>query len=304
VSSEHESRFSEAKPARSSGSPKAWLWIAPWLIGFIVFMLIPSAMSLYYSFTDYSLLESPVGIGPANYVELWNDPLFWTAVWNTLAYAGASVTIGTLVALLVAILLEQHIRGCGVARAIIFMPTLVPLVASALAWAFMYNSEAGIINRALGAVGLPTPNWLGDARYAMTALVIMGFWNIGTAVVVYSAALRDVPRSLYEAADIDGADRLARLWHVSLPAISPAILFNVMISIIWSLQVFGAPQIMTEGGPDHSTYVYQLYIYESAFRYGRMGYASAMAWVQLLATIGIAGLTLALSRRLVHYRAA
>ncbi len=284
-----------------------WLWVAPWLLGFVLFMLIPSMMSLYYSFTDYSLLEPPVGIGLANFAELWRDPLFWKVIRNTLAYASVSVLVGTVLALLVAVLLESHVKGRGaggVARAIIFLPTLVPLVAAALAWAFMYNPEAGLFNRVLGVMGLPRINWLGDARWAMPSLIIMGFWNIGTAMVVYSAALRDVPRSLYEAADLDGVSRLGRLWHVSIPAISPAILFNVMISIIWSLQVFGAPQIMTEGGPDHSTYVYQLYIYESAFRYGRMGYASAMAWIQLLATLGIAGLTLALSRRLVYYRGA
>lgn len=281
-----------------------WLWVGPWLVGFVLFMLVPSAMSLYYSFTDYSLLEPAVGIGPANYAEAWGDALFWKAVWNTLYYAGVSVVVGTALALLVAVLLESHVKGRGVARAIIFLPTLVPLVAAALAWAFMYNPEAGLVNRVLGAVGLPRINWLGEARWAMPALIIMGLWNIGTAMVVYSAALRNVPRSLYEAADMDGVSRVGRFWHVSVPAISPAILFNVMISIIWSLQVFGAPQIMTEGGPDHSTYVYQLYIYESAFRYGRMGYASAMAWIQLVATLGIAGLTLALSRRLVHERGA
>lgn len=281
-----------------------WLWVAPWLLGFVLFMLVPSAMSLYYSFTDYSLLEPPVGIGLANFAELRSDPLFWKAVRNTVAYAGVSVLVGSTLALLVAVMLESHIKGRGAARAIIFLPTLVPLVAAALAWAFMYNPEAGLVNRILSALGAPKINWLGDARWAMPALIIMGFWNIGTAMVVYSAALRDVPRSLYEAADIDGVSKLRRFWHVSVPAISPAILFNVMISIIWSLQVFGAPQIMTEGGPDHSTYVYQLYIYESAFRYGRMGYASAMAWIQLLATLGIAGVTLALSKRLVHERGA
>lgn len=281
-----------------------WLWLAPWLLGFVVFLLVPSAMSLYYSFTDYSLLEPPVGIGLANFTELWGDPLFWQATRNTVYYAAASVTIGTVLALLVAVLLESHVKGRGIARAIIFLPTLVPLVAAALGWAFMYNPEAGLFNRVLSVLHLPRPDWLGDARWSMPSLIIMGFWNIGTAMVVYSAALRGVPRSLYEAADIDGVSRLGRLWHVSIPTISPAILFNVMISIIWSLQVFGAPQIMTEGGPDHSTYVYQLYIYESAFRYGRMGYASAMAWVQLVATLGIAGLTLALSHQLVHARAA
>lgn len=279
-----------------------WLWVSPWLLGFVVFLLAPAAMSAYYSFTDYSLLEPPVGIDTANYAELWNDPLFWRAVRNTLVYAAASVLIGSVLSLLVAVLLESSVRGRGIVRAIVFLPTLVPLVAAALAWAFMYNPEAGLFNRALALVGIHGPNWLGDARWAMTALVIMGFWNIGTAMVVYSAALRGVPRTLYEAADLDGVSRIGRFWHVSVPAISPAILFNVMISIIWSLQVFGAPQIMTEGGPDHSTYVYQLYIYESAFRYGRMGFASAMAWIQLLATLGIAGLTLALSRRLVHAR--
>lgn len=293
-----------AHPARIAGLSAAWLYLAPWLAGFVLFLLVPGAMSAYYAFTDYSLLEPPVWVGAANFAELWRDPLFWKAVRNTAYYAAASVALGSVLALAVAVLLESHVRGRGVARAVIFLPTLVPLVAAALAWSLMYNPEAGLVNRALALVGVRGPNWLGEARWAMPALILMGLWNIGTAMVVYSAALRDVPRALYEAAEIDGVSRMGRLWHVSIPCVSPAILFNVMISIIWSLQVFGAPQIMTEGGPDHATYVYQLSIYENAFRYGRMGYASAMAWLQLLATLGIAGLTLALSRRLVHYRAA
>lgn len=288
----------------SPGSFAAYLWVAPWLTGFAVFLLVPAGLSAYYAMTDYSLLEPPVWIGWRNFIELWHDPLFWKACRNTAYYAAASVTLGAALSLAVAVLLEAHVRGRGIARAVIFLPTLVPLVSAALAWSLMYNPEAGLVNRVLAAVGLPKINWLGEAIWAMPALIIMGLWNIGTAVVIYSAALRDVPRALYEAAEIDGVSRFGRLVHVSIPCISPAILFNVMISIIWSLQVFGAPQIMTEGGPDHATYVYQLSVYENAFRYGRMGYASAMAWLQLLATLAIAALTLALSRRFVHHRGA
>lgn len=301
---DHHARTARGAGPPAAGSAAAFLWLAPWLTGFAVFLLVPAAMSAYYAMTDYSLLEPPVWIGAANFAELWHDPLFWRACRNTVYYATVSVTLGAVLSLCVAVLLETHVRGRGLARAIIFLPTLVPLVAAALAWSLMYNPEAGLANRALATIGLPKINWLGEARWAMPALIIMGLWNIGTAVVIYSAALRDVPRALYEAAEIDGVSRLGRLWHVSIPCISPTILFNVMISIIWSLQVFGAPQIMTEGGPDHATYVYQLSVYEHAFRYGRMGYASAMAWLQLLATLGIAALTLAMSRRFVHHRGA
>ena len=280
------------------------IWISPWIVGFVLFMLAPMGVSLYYSLTDYSLLEQPISIGLANYRELANDDVFWVTVRNTGLYALFSVTLGTILTIGLAVILNGQRRGVGLARAIVFLPTLVPLVAGALAWTWMYNSEAGLINSLLGRIGIDGPNWLGDRRWAMSALIMMSLWQVGGAVVICLAALQDVPQSLYQAVSIDGAGPIRRFWHVTLPMISPAVLFNVIMAIIWSLQVFAVPYIMTKGGPEDATRFYTQYLYENAFVYGRMGYASAMAWIQLLAVLVLTGITIRLSRRFVHYRIA
>ncbi len=291
----------------SSGSKRlptlyGLIWISPWIVGFVLFMLAPIGVSLYYSLTDYSLLEPPISIGLANYRELTNDDVFWVTMRNTGLYALFSVTLGTILTIGLAVILNGQRRGVGLARAIVFLPTLVPLVAGALAWTWMYNSEAGLINSLLGRIGIDGPNWLGDRRWAMSALVMMSLWQVGGAVVICLAALQDVPQSLYQAVSIDGAGPIRRFWHVTLPMISPAVLFNVIMAIIWSLQVFAVPYIMTKGGPEDATRFYTQYLYENAFVYGRMGYASAMAWIQLLAVLVLTGITIRLSRRFVHYR--
>ncbi|GMV25290.1 MAG: sugar ABC transporter permease [Phycisphaerae bacterium] len=293
-------------PRQSSHSLRAvtlgLLWTSPWLIGATVFLLVPIALSVHYSLTDFSLLESPVFIGFENYRELGRDALFLKAVANTLVFAVASVVCSTLLSIIVAVLLEAPLRSAGLIRAIVFAPVLVPAVAACMSWLWLYNNEQGLINSILRTVGLPAPDWLGSTSLAMPALIIMSLWVIGSPVVIYSAALKGVPVSLYEAADLDGATGPRRLWHVTLPMISPAVLFNAVMSLIWSLQVFAPPLIMTKGGPDNSTLVYSVYVYLNAFFYSRMGYACAMAWIQVVATLVLtAGLMLA-ARRFVYYR--
>lgn len=294
------------------------LFVSPWLVGFLAFMAAPIAMSLYYSFTDYPVLEPPVWIGLENYRSMLGDPIFWRTMWNTTLYAALAVPIGTLAALCVAWLLNQGTRGQSVFRAAVFVPSLVPLVASAMIWMWLFNGELGLINAgldwagarldgvasALGLAepGLRGPNWLGDKGWAMSALVIMSLWSIGNSVVIYLAALQDVPTSLYEAADLDGMGPLTRFLNVTIPMISPVILFNVIMAIIGSWQVFAVPYIMTAGGPEYATYFYTMYLYDNAFQYQKMGYASAMAWVQLLIILALTGLTFLVSRRYVHYR--
>ncbi len=280
------------------------LWISPWIVGFALFMAAPIWLSLYYSLTDYSLLEPAVFIGLENYRELMGDHLFWITARNTLVYAAFSVALGTMITIAVALALNSAARGVTVVRAIVFLPTIVPLVAAALGWLWMYNAELGPINTTLETLGVRGPDWLGDKQWALRSLVLMSVWQVGGAVVICLAALQDVPKSLYEAADIDGMTALRRFTHVTLPMISPAVLFNVVMAIIWSLQIFAVPFIMTEGGPDNATNFYTMYLYENAFVNGRMGYASAMAWLQLLVTLLLTGMTLLISKRLVYYRAA
>jgi len=354
-------------------------FVSPWLIGFLAFMAAPIVMSFYYSFTDYPLLEPPIWIGLGNYARMFTDPVFWKTMENTTVYALFAIPIGTTLALLVAWLLNQNVRGQSVFRAAVFLPSLVPLVAATMIWLWLFNGELGIINQAWDVVGpvvapvvnllvpglagasvfaltcLPVivlvarfrdgqnkgwglfglaqiiflsvavwlllsgrlgwitsagipvhgPNWLGEATWIMPALVIMSLWAVGQAVVIYLAALQDVPIALYEAADLDGMGPLTRFLNVTVPMISPVILFNVIMAIIASWQVFAVPYIMlgSSGGPDRAGYFYTMYLYDNAFRYQQMGYASAMAWVQLLIILALTGLTFLLSRKLVHYRA-
>jgi multiple sugar transport system permease protein len=279
-------------------------WISPWVIGFLAFTAGPIVMSLYYSVTDYSLLEKPVFIGAENYQRLARDEIFLGALKNTLWYAAVSIPLSTIFAIILAAMLNTRIKARALFRAAMFIPTLVPIVASAMVWSWLLNGQIGLLNQALGWIGIKGPDWLGDRHVAMWALILMSVWGAGNAVVIYLAALQDVPTSLYEAADLDGVTWVGKFWHVTLPMISPVILFNVITSIIGTLQVFAVPYIMTGGGPDRSTYFFTMYLYDNAFRYLNMGYASAMAWIQLVIILALTALTFWLSRKLVFYRSA
>lgn len=280
-------------------------WVSPWLLGAGAFMFLPMAMSLYFSFTDYPLIESPLWAGLGNYERMLRDEKFWLVVKNTAVYAALTIPACTVLALVLAAVLNRTGRLGKVVQAIVFVPTLVPLIASAMVWLWLFNGEHGLINRVLGLVGIGGPNWLIDRAWVMPALVIMSLWSVGQAVVVYVAALQDVPEQLYEAARLDGMGPVRQFVHVTLPMISPIILFNVITLAINQIQVFAAPYVMFRrpDGQNPAGYFYTQYLYESAFVYGQMGYASALAWVQLLTVLGLTGLMLVASRKLVYYRA-
>lgn len=278
------------------------LFLSPWLIGFFAFTAIPVGLSLYHSFCDYTLLQPPVFKGLDNYKELTGDPVFWKVLRNTAIYALLALPLGMFAALAVAMLLNAKIRGVSIYRTIVFLPSLVPAVASAMLWLWLFNTKLGLINAALRGMGVRNPpGWLSDVDWAMPALVLMSFWGIGNTVVIYLAGLQDVPRELYEAAEIDGASPLRKIWHVTLPAISPVIFFNLIMAIIGSLQILTTPLIMTGGGPARSTYFFTMYLYDNAFNFLRAGYANAMAWVQLLIVLALTALAAWSSKRWVHY---
>lgn len=276
-------------------------FLSPWLVGFGVFTLVPVLLSLYYSLCDYSLLQAPLYVGLNNYRDLMADPIFWKALVNTFYYALMALPAGMLVSLGLALLLNADIRGQAIYRTIIFLPSLVPAVASAMLWLWLFNAKLGLINTMLGWVGIEGPGWLTTPEWAMPALAFMSLWGVGHTVVIYLAGLQDVPRELYEAAEIDGARAWHRLWRVTIPMISPVIFFNLVMAIIGTLQVFSIPYIMTGGGPTRATYFFTMYLYDNAFTYLKMGYASAMAWVQLLIILALTGLAFWSSRRWVHY---
>jgi len=208
-------------------------WISPWLIGFALFLLLPIVLSGYLSFCEFNGLRRPVFTGWENVRALLSDQLFWQALKNTALYAAVALPAGTLIALLLAVLLNVRVPGRTLWRALIFVPTVVPLVAVAIVWMWMYNSRFGLVNTALGWIGITGPNWLSDARWTMPSMILLSFWSVGNAVVIYLAGLQDVPRSLYEAAHVDGAGPVQRLCHVTLPMISLASFFNVVLGIIF-----------------------------------------------------------------------
>jgi multiple sugar transport system permease protein len=289
-------------------------FLSPWLVGFLGLMLLPLAMSFYYSLCDFALLKGPLFIGLDNYRQLiWEpdpvsgsrgDPVFWKALWNTVRYALMALPAAMLVSLGLALMLNARIVGQSIYRTIIFLPSLVPTVAAAILWLWLFNADyqQGLINGLLRMVGIDGPGWLTSKTWAMPALVFMSLWGVGHTVVIYLAGLQDVPTELYEAAEIDGANAWRRLWHVTVPMISPVIFFNLIMGIIGTLQVFAIPYIMTRGNPDRTTYFYTMYLYDNAFNYLKMGYASALAWLQFLLIIALTGLAFWSSRKWVHYQ--
>jgi multiple sugar transport system permease protein len=281
---------------------KGLAFLSPWIVGFLCFMLLPIALSFYYSLCDYSLLQPPLYVGAENYRELLGDAVFWKSLGNTAYYASMALPAGLLVSLGLALLLNAPIRGQAAYRTIIFLPSLVPVVASAMIWLWLLNSRLGLLNALLARLGIEGPGWLTNPAWAMPSLAMMSLWGVGHTVVIFLAGLQDVPVELYEAAAIDGAGFWRRLWHVTLPMISPVIFFNLIIAIIRTLQVFTVPYIMTAGGPERATYFYTMYLYDNAFSYLRMGYASAMAWIQLVIILTLTALAFWTARRWVHYR--
>ena len=285
---------------------KGMLWTAPWWLGFLLFLAVPMGISLYISFCDYPLLQPPVYIGAANYAGLAVDPTFKKVLSNTILYTAAAIPLGTILAILLASLLNQDVKGQALFRTCVYIPTIVPLVAVAVVWLWMLNPQFGLINQSLRAVGIDGPLWLAAPRWALASLVLVSLWGIGTPVVIYLAGLQGIPDELYEAATLDGASHAQRFWHVTLPGLSPVILFNVIIAIIGTWQIFALPYVMLKGspGPDRSTYFYSMYLFDNAFRYLKMGYASAMAWIQLIIILALTGMVFLVSRRTVFYRGA
>lgn len=282
---------------------KGLAFVSPWVIGFAAFTAVPVALSLYYSFCDYSLTAParlPLWIGLDNYRQLFHDALFWKSLTNTFYFASMALPAGMLVSLGLALLLNAKIRGQSFYRTVVFLPSLVPAVASAMIWLWMLNSRLGLFNHLLHMLGLEGPNWLSEGM-AMPSLAFMSVWGVGNTVVIYLAGLQDVPRELLEAAQIDGANTWRRLWHVTVPVVTPVIFFNLVMAIIGTFSILTVPYIMTQGGPNNATYFYTMYVYDNAFLYLHMGYASALAWVQLAIIMLLTAFAFGSAKKWVHY---
>jgi len=275
------------------------LFALPFIIGFLVFMAYPLCKAVYFSFTDYPFLNEPVFIGLRKYVRMFGDPVFWQSLRNTIVFALMSVPFSLGISVLLALLLNNKVKAPGVWRTIIFVPSLVPSVASAMLWLWLLNGKDGLVNHLLGT----KIQWLTSETLVLPTLAFIGFWGVGQTVVIFLAGLQDIPTEMYEAAEIDGANALQRLFHVTLPMLSPVIFFNLVMGIIGAWSVFDGPYILTGGGgTNRSAYFYAMYIRDAAFLQTDVGYASAMACVQFLIVMTLTALVIWSSKRWVHYR--
>ena len=283
-------------------SRNGYLFAMPWFIGFGVFLAYPIFASVYFSFTEYSVLKPPIWVGTDNYSTLVGDEVFWKTLVNTLYFAAMFVPLATVVAFGLALLLNTKVRFMPFYRTVFFVPSLVPVVSLVILWMWLFNGEHGLINVALGAVGIEGPNWLGTVEWSKPAIVLMSLWGVGNAMVIYLAGLQGVPASLYEAADLDGASAWQKTKNVTIPLVSPVILFNVVMSVIHSMQIFTQPYVMSEdGSPSRSIYFYSMYLFDNAFKYHKMGYASAMAWIMFLVIFFLTLVALKFAEKRVHY---
>ena len=291
-------------PLRRREAIEGFLWISPWIIGFLVFTFGPMVVSLYLSFTRYKIGDTPEWIGLANYAEaFFADKLFWPSLGRTIYFAVAMVVLGVPLSLLAAVLLNQRLKGTALFRAMFYLPSLTPVVSLAVIWAWLLQPQFGLVNYALSMVGAKGPDWLTSRVWVIPAIILISLWASvgGGRMIIFLAALQGVPNELYEAAEIDGAGAFARLRYITIPLISPTILFNAIISIIGSLSVFSLAYIATDGGPNYGSWFYMMHLYQNAFSYFQMGYASALAWILFVIMMALTMLQMGLSRRWVHY---
>lgn len=291
------------RSSRSREALAGYLFAAPWLIGLAVFQIGPLLASFAYSFTDYPIIAKPKFIGMDNYSRMLGDKLFLTSIRVTLTYTVFSVLIYVVASLFLAMLCNRSGQGVGLVRLLVFLPSLIPPFAAAVLWGWMFNTDFGIVNYVLTSIGLPQQGFFQSPSQALPLTIILGFWGMGSAFLIYLSGLQSVPTDLYDAIVIDGAGLLRKFWHITLPMLSPVILFNTIIGIVISFQVFDLAWLLTRGGPANSTLVWVLYIYRTAFEQFEMGYSSALAVVLFMTVALTAGVIFRTSRWWVYYEA-
>jgi ABC-type sugar transport systems, permease components len=276
-------------------------YITPWLIGLLLFTVYPFASSLYYSFTDFNLISSPNFIGFDNYITMFQDDLFWTSLNVTFRYVFLTVPLKLVIALSVAFVLNFKLKGINFFRTAYYIPSILGgNVAIAVLWTFLFATD-GLFNQFIGIFGFEAIGWFSTEWGAMTTLVILRVWQFGSAMVIFLAALQNIPAELYEAAAIDGASKVKTFLRVTLPMLTPIIFFNFVMQLVQAFQEFNGPFLITGGGPLNSTYLLPMMIYDNAFRYFRMGYASALSWVLFLIILVFTLIIFKTSSSWVHY---
>jgi multiple sugar transport system permease protein len=282
---------------------EGYLFISPWLVGFIVFTAGPAVASLVISLHRWSLIRAPRFVAARNYVTMFtDDPLFWQSLRVTLTYVATAVPLQIVFALFLAILLNQKVRFIPVFRTLFYLPSVVSGVAIAVLWQWLYQPEIGLINDLLRRVGIQGPEWLWSQQWALPAIVGASLWTVGGTMIIFLAGLQDIPQHLYEAASLDGAGEVAKFRHVTLPMLSPVIFFNLVLGMIAAFRMFELPLVMTNrGGPLNATMFYALYLYLNAFNFLKMGYAAALAWILFIIIMIVTMAQLRLARHWVHY---
>jgi len=281
-----------------------YIFLIPWLLGLLIFMVGPIVGSFYLSFTEYSILGTPKWIGISNFVTAFTkDDLMWPSVGRTFIYAFAIVPLGLFGSLILAILLNQKLVGTAFYRTLFFMANLIPIVASAILWTWMLHPKLGPVNWSLSLIGIEGPGWMASPTWALPTVILIGLWSSlgGNRMIIFLAGLQGVPKELYEAAEIDGARQWDKFRNVTLPMISPTMLFNLILGVIGALQVFNIAYVATAGGPSYATWFLALHIYRQAFEYFRMGYGSALAWLFTLILLGLTYVQMRTAERWVYY---
>ncbi|HVC32750.1 MAG TPA: sugar ABC transporter permease [Chloroflexota bacterium] len=290
--------------ARTEERLAGFLFASPFLVGLLLFTVIPVLASIYYSFCNYPIIASPKWIGLHNFVEMFtNDPQFITSIYNTMYMVVIGVPIGTVSGLIIALMLNQKVKGLAVIRTVYYMPSQFAGVALALLWGWLLNPQFGVVSNALFLVGIKAPLWLGDPAWVKPSFILMGLWGVGGAMIIWLAGLQSIPESLYEAAHVDGATSWLCFWKITLPLLSPTTFFVVTTSVIATFQIFTQAYVLTGGGPADASLFYALYLFNEAFQYFRMGYASAMAWVLFVIIMLLTLLQLKLAQSWVYYEA-
>lgn len=279
-----------------------YAFISPWLVGFLVLTAGPVIASLVLSFTSWDMASAPVYVGLGNYIALFtSDRLLGKSLFVTAIWVVVGLPLRLIVAYVLALALNQRLPAVGFFRTVLYMPAVVSGVAIALLWVWLLQPQYGLLNSFLRLFGVQGPPWFGSEEWALPGFIVMSLWTTGASMVIFLAGLQSVPAELYEAAEIDGAGALSRLWRITLPMTTPVVLFNLIIGIIQSFQVFTQAYVITNGGPNNATLFYVLYLYRAAFQYNQMGYASAMAWLLFVLVLACTLLVFRSSARWVYY---
>jgi len=279
----------------------AYICLSPWLLGFLIFVAYPIGATLFYSLNKYPILGDLTWVGLKNYSVLLHDPLFWQSLRVTTIFSLVAVPGSIALGYAIALLLNQKVRWVGVWRTLYFLPSIVPAIATAYLWSWMLNPQYGLVNAGLFTLHLPQPEWFGSPTWVLPAFIFMTLWGSGGNLVLYLAALQQVPTALYEAAHIDGASAWNRFVHITVPMTSPVLLFTFLTGVINSFQIFTAAYVITRGGPDNASLFYIVYLFRNGWQYFQMGYASALAYVLLVMMLVLTAITLRVSRRFVYY---